>query len=145
MSVARAPGVLSYTLWMRLRRLFPLALLVACGGTAAIVDGGASDGSIADGGADAAVRDGGVDACPSGTEIPDAAIYACDAAARDGASCPAAAGDPNASRNPNRYPMGCVVTLPVQAGFCSGPCCGPQTCNCELGAPGSGPQFVCPL
>jgi len=130
----------------RLAALMTFASL-ACGGST--VGSGGPDGSATDGAAatDAAVADGaGADACPPGTTpIPAAAIYACDAGGPPGAVCRAAPGDPNAANDPRVFPLGCVVTLPTAAtGFCTGACCGPQTCNCEM-IPGAGAQFVCPL
>jgi hypothetical protein len=124
------------------------ALAIGCGGaTASDTDGGAADATSEA----AAPRDGssdvGVDAgCPPGTPpIPSAAVYACDAGAPPDAGCRAASGDPNASHDPNIYPIGCVVTLPTMAPFCGGGCCGPQTCNCETFPGPNGFQFTCPL
>jgi hypothetical protein len=134
-----------------MRWLFATAALLGCGGSTADLgqDASAADGfaeaSSADGPGDSSAGDA-VPTCPPGTPpIPIAAIYACDAGAAPDAGCHAAAGDPNASRDPNLYPLGCVVTLPTKAGFCGGDCCGPQTCNCERGPSGTGLQFLCPL
>jgi hypothetical protein len=99
----------------------------------------------------AAVGDAGIDSsedasmCPPGSivpTIPDADVYLCEAGPVGSAGCPAASGDPIAL-----YPEGCVKLLPGSGGFCSGPCCGPNTCICQR-APGlddGGLEFVCPL
>jgi hypothetical protein len=102
------------------------ALMAACGGSgtgSAVVDAGSSE-----------------DAC--GVMVPDAAIYSCEAGPPGSVGCRASALDPSAASDPNVYPQGCTVTLPVQSTFC-----GPVGCMC-LPNPtmhDAGLQFVCPL
>ena len=86
------------------------------------------------------------DACPPGLQIPDAAVYMCEAGAPGAAGCPGTSGGSGPL-----YPEGCMKVIPASSAACSGPCCGPVVCTCEaLVAVGvgisslTGFEFVCP-
>lgn len=110
------------------------ATLAACGGTTV---GGADASS--DGATDGTAGDAGGDACP----LPKEPYFDCDAATPDAGTCN---GPLPGNLPPSPHPVGCVVYLPMEAPFCGGGCCGPQSCNCDPNPlPDAGPQWLCPL
>jgi hypothetical protein len=112
--------------------LVSAALMTACGSS--------STNTLTDAGE----PDAGEDAltCQQANPLPDAAVYMCEAGLPGSAGCRAPRLDPNATSDPNVYPEGCLVSLPVASSFC-----GPIGCTCQqLPGPGdAGPQFICPL
>ena len=92
----------------RVTLLVSAALITACGSS--------STNTVTDAGE----TDGGEDAltCQQATPVPDAAVYMCEAGLPGSAGCRAPRLDPNATSDPNVYPEGCLVTLPLAGSFC---------------------------
>jgi hypothetical protein len=86
-------------------------------------------------------------ASPAGSSmIPRAPMYTCSPELPDSdAGCRAPTFYANAPKDTNRYPAGCMVTLPVASGFNPA---APLQCTCEtapvLSPDGGALAFVCP-
>jgi hypothetical protein len=87
-------------------------------------------------------------AASSSSSIPSAPVYTCNPEPADaGVGCRAPSFFPNAPKNANLYPEGCMVTLPVMSGAAPGL---PLQCTCQLepmaapdGGFARGLEFLC--
>jgi hypothetical protein len=130
------------------------AVILSCGGSITANEDGGSAGPDASRGGNPSSPDGslatdaGADssACPPGTEVPDAAVYMCEAGAPGAPGCPPMGTGAGSSGGTVSYPEGCMVVAPIQGAFCDGTCCGPLTCTCQTFPTPTGTtlSFVCP-